>query len=102
MKLILKDNLFHVNGKHFLQTHSIAMGTKMAVAFSVIFMAHVEKQLLLSSPHKPIISKGSLMTFSQCGLRANKKSAIFVANRFHATIKFTSEMSSERAVLQNT
>ena len=57
MKLILKENSFHFNGKHFLQTHGIAMGTKMAVAFSVIFMAHVEKQLLLSSPHKPIIWK---------------------------------------------
>ena len=55
MKLILKENLFHFNGKHFLQTHGIAMDTKMAVAFSVIFMAHVEKQLLLCSPHKPII-----------------------------------------------
>ena len=42
------------------------------------------------------------MTFSQCGLRANKKSAIFVANRFHATIKFTCEMSSERAVFLDT
>jgi len=57
MKLILKENLFHFNGKHFLQTYSIAMATKMAVAFSVIFMAHEEKQLLLSSPHKPIIWK---------------------------------------------
>ena len=57
MKLILKENSFHFNGKHFLQTHGIAMATKMAVAFSVIFMAHKEKQLLLSSPHKPIIWK---------------------------------------------
>ena len=57
MKLILKENSFHFNGKHFLQTYGIAMGTKMAVAFSVIFMALVEKQLLLSSPHKAIIWK---------------------------------------------
>ena len=43
MKLILKENSSHCNGKHFQQTQGIAMGTKMAVAFSVIFMAHVEK-----------------------------------------------------------
>ena len=36
MKLILKENSFHFNGTHFLQTHGIEMGTKMAVA-SVIF-----------------------------------------------------------------
>ena len=76
MKVILKENSFHFNGKHFLQTHGIAMGTKMAVAFSVIFMAHVEKQLLLSSSHKPIIWKGSLTIFSQYGLQANKKSTV--------------------------
>ena len=50
MKLMLKENSFHFNG-HYLQTHGIAMGTKMPLAFSVIFMAHIEKQLLLSSPH---------------------------------------------------
>ena len=57
MRLILKENSFQFNGEHFLQTHGIAMGTKMAVAFAVIFMAHIEKQLLASSPHKPIIWK---------------------------------------------
>ena len=30
------------------QTLAIAMGTKTAVAFAVIFMAHIEKQLLTS------------------------------------------------------
>ena len=33
------------------------MGPKMAVALSVIFMAQIEKQLLLSSRRKPIIWK---------------------------------------------
>ena len=41
---------FQFNGKHYLQTQRIAMGTKMAVAFAVIFMAHIEKQL---THHKP-------------------------------------------------
>ena len=27
--------------EHFVQPHGIAMGTKMAVAFSVIFMAEI-------------------------------------------------------------
>jgi len=36
MRLILKENSFKFNGKHYLQTHGIAMDIKMAVAFAVI------------------------------------------------------------------
>ena len=42
MKLILKENSFPCNGKHFQQTHGIAMGTKMAVAFSVLMIGTQE------------------------------------------------------------
>ena len=57
MRLILKENSFQFSGKHYLQTHGIAMGTKMAVAFVVIFMAHIKKQLLAASPFKPTLWK---------------------------------------------
>ena len=57
MRLILKENSFNFNDRKFLQTHGIAMGTKMAVAFAVIFMTHNEKQLLAASPQKPFIWK---------------------------------------------
>jgi len=51
MRLILiKENSLQFNGKHYLQTDGIAMGTKMAVAFAVIFMAHIEKQLTRRKP----------------------------------------------------
>ena len=62
MKLMLKENLFHFNGKHFLQAHDIlSNGHKNgSIAFSVIFMAQLEKQLLLSSSHKPIILERSI------------------------------------------
>ena len=104
MKLILKENSFHFNGKLFLQTHGIAMGTKMAVAFSVIFMGHVEKQLLLSSPHKPIIWKRFIDDIFSVWTSSKQEISNFVdfANTFHSTIKFTCEMSSERAVFLDT
>ena len=54
MGLILKENSFKFHDKHFLQTHGIAMGSKMAVAFVVISMAHVEKQLRAARPQKPL------------------------------------------------
>mgnify|MGYP000031862209 FL=1 len=57
MRLILEENSFKINEKHFVQTHGIAMGTKMSVAFSVIFMADLEKRLLTTSPLKPLVWK---------------------------------------------
>ena len=38
-------------------TSFIAMETKMAVAFSIIFMADLEKGLLAASPLKPFVWK---------------------------------------------
>ena len=40
-----------------IQTHGTAMGTNMAVDFSVIFMADLEKRLLAGSPLKPFVWK---------------------------------------------
>ena len=75
----------------------------MAVTFSVIFMAHVEleKQLLLSSLHKSIIWKRFIDDIFSVWTSSKQEIDGFIdfANRFHATIKFTCEMSSERAVL---
>ena len=97
MRLILKENSFKFNDKHFLQTHGIAMGTKMAVAFAVIFMAHIEKQLLAASPQKPILWKRFIDDIFSV---PEKEISNFVdfANLFHATIKFTHEMSPEKIV----
>ena len=44
LRLILKENIFQFNGKHYLQTHGTAMGTKTAVSFANIFVAHIETQ----------------------------------------------------------
>ena len=104
MRLILKENSFQFNGKHYLQTHGIAMGSKMAVAFAVIFMAHIEKQLLASSPHKPIIWKRFIDDiFSVWTINENEiNDFVLFANSFHPTIKFTCEMSSQRIVFLDT
>ena len=106
MRLILKENSFKFKDKNFLQTHGIAMGTKMAVAFAVIFMAHIEKQLLAASPQKPILWKrfiDDMYIFSVWTL-PEKEISNFVdfANSFHATITFTHEMSSEKIVFLDT
>ena len=104
MKLILKESLLHFNGKHFLQTHSIAVGAKMTGAFSVIFIAHIRKQLLLSCPHKHIIWDTFIDDIFSVWTSIKQEISNFVdfANRFHATIKFTREMPSERTVVLGT
>ena len=77
MKLWLNENLFNFKRKQILQTHGIAIGTKMAVAFSVIFVAHGETQLH-SYPALTNLSpgEGSLVTLSEWGPEANQKSSI--------------------------
>ena len=57
MRLTLEENSFKFNETHFSQTHGITTGTKMAVAFSVIYMADFEERLLESSPLKPFVWK---------------------------------------------
>ena len=57
MRFILEESSSKFNEKHFVQTEDIAMETKMAVAFSVIFMTDLEKRLLATSPLKPFVWK---------------------------------------------
>ena len=47
LRLILKENFFHFNGKHYLQNHGTVMGTKTAVLIPLpIFLWHILKQQL--------------------------------------------------------
>ena len=80
------------------------MGTKMAVAFAVTFMAHIEKQLLATSPHKPLVWKRFIDDiFSVWTLpKAEINNFVEFANTFHIRIKFTHEMSSEKIVFLHT
>ena len=103
MRLILKENSFKFH-KHFLQTHGMTMGTKMAVAFTGVFMAHIEKQLLAASPQKSIFWKRIVDDILSVWTLPEKEISNFVdfANSFHATIKFTHKMSSEKIVSLDT
>ena len=51
IRLILEENSFKFTERQYVQIHGIAimMGTKMTVAFSVIFMADQEERLLSNS-----------------------------------------------------
>ncbi|XP_078384082.1 uncharacterized protein LOC144666535, partial [Oculina patagonica] len=104
MRLILEENSFKFNERHFIQTHGVAMGTKMAVAFSVIFMADLEKGLLQASPIQTFVWKRFIDDIFSLWKIPMKEVTDFVnfANSFHPAIKFTCEMSSARGVFLDT
>ena len=71
MRVILTENFTNkFTDKHYVQTHGITVATKMAVAFSVIFMARVEKQLYYMRALTAIspVGRNLLITYSQSGL----------------------------------
>ena len=57
LRLILKENLSSSMEKHYLQTHGTAMGTKTAVSFASIFMAHIETTILSRTVFRPTVWK---------------------------------------------
>ena len=104
MGLVLKENSFKFNDSHYLQVHGIAMGTKLAVAFSVIFMAHLEQELLLHSPYKPLIWKRFIDDIFCVWTISEVEILKFLdfANNYHPTIKFTCEMSQQSITFLDT
>ena len=52
-KLVLTANYFTFNGKIYLQQQSIAIGTRMAPNYAIIFMHSVEQQILKNAKLKP-------------------------------------------------
>ena len=105
MRLILLEEItFKFNNRHFVQTHGIAMGTKIAVTFSIIYMAVFEERLLKASPHKPLVWKRFIDDTFSLWVTPTAAVTNFVnfANSFHPTIKFTCEMSPGNAVFLDT
>ncbi|XP_068680176.1 uncharacterized protein [Montipora foliosa] len=60
LRLILKENSLQFNGRHYLQTHGTAMGTKTAVSFANIFMAKIETEILSKVVSKPTVWKRNI------------------------------------------
>ena len=92
LQLILKENSFQFNGKHYLQTHGTAMGTKMAVAFANIFMSAIKMEIIRLSPNKPLVWKRYIDdTFSLWNIDKKGIGSFIepeLANNQHSTIKF--------------
>ena len=93
-RLILQENSFQFNG---FQTHGIAMGTKMAVAFANIFMSAVETGIINKSSKIQLEWKRYIDDVFYLWDTKRKEIDLFIldANRHHPTIKFTAEVSEK-------
>ena len=101
LRLILKENFSQSSGKHYLQTHGTAMGTKTAVSFANIFMAHIETRILSRTVvFKPTVWKRCIDDiFSLWDIsKPDTEASIEQANLHHTTIKFTAEISDTETV----
>ena len=75
------------------------MGTKMAVhAFSVIFMAHFDKQLLHASPYNHFSVRDLAIFAVQTLPETEINNFSGFTNSFRTKINFTLELSSKRIV----
>ena len=104
LRLILQENSFQFSGKNYLQTHGTAMGTKMAVAFSNIFMNKVETGILSQSLFKPLVWKRYIDDIFSLWTTNRDRIEHFIeqANNHHPTIKFTAEISDKETTFLDT
>ena len=95
LRLILQENSFQFTGKNYLQIHGTTMGTKMAVAFTNIFMAKVETEIIHKSAIKPLFWKQYIDDIFSIWVTGREQITEFIeqANKYHPTIIFTAEIS---------
>ena len=89
---ILTKNAFTFNDEHFLQIHGTAMGSPMAPTYANIFMAVLEKELLLKAPNGLIPIEwirfiDDIFAIWTHGIDKLQHFLTYI-NEFHPTIKF--------------
>ena len=78
--IVLQNNVFEFNDKHYLQKQGTAMGTKMAPSYANLFMGKIEKQLQnLGKPH--IHTWKRFMDASSSSGQAKKKTFTLTWNK---------------------
>ena len=104
LRLILQENSFQFYGKNYLQAHGSAMGTKMAVPFSNIFMNKVETEILTQSLFKMLVWKRYINDIFSLWTTNRERIEHFIeqANNHHLTIKFTAEISDKETTFLDT
>jgi len=95
---VLYMNNFDFNDKHYLQVGGTAMGTKVAPSFANIFMADFEDTFVYNYHTQPLIWLRYIDDIFMIWDKGSDSLQEFLShlNSCHNTIKFTSEISSEK------
>ena len=104
LRLILTENFFQFKGKDYLQVHGTTIGRKMAVAFTNIFMAKIETEILNQSATKPLVWKRYIDDVISIWNTTREEITQFIeqANSHHPTIRFTAEISETETTFLDT
>ena len=97
-EVALKSNVFTFGKKNLKQLRGTAIGTKFAPAYSILFMAELEEEILREVKLKPYLwwrYIDDIFFISEHGAEKLKK-FIDVLNKKHPTIKFTAEWSKTK------
>ena len=95
--MVLKNNNFEFDGKHYLQKRGTAIGTRMAPAYANLFMHDLESQLLDLAPVKPYLWLRYIDDVFMIWTAGEEQLQEFLhwINQYHDTIKFTWDWSKK-------
>ena len=96
-EIVLKNNIFEFDEKTFKQVRGIAIGTRFAPSYAILFMADLEEKILNAFEEKPMIwwrYIDDIFFIWEHGEESLEK-FLNKLNSFHPTIKFTAEYSKE-------
>ena len=96
LELILYKNVFRFNDKFYIQKQGTAMGTKMAPAYSNIFMGRLESRILSETNPSPTHWKRYIDDTFQVWTNPKESLEQFIKsiNGLHERINFTAEFST--------
>ena len=96
-ELVLRNNNFEFDGKHFLQILGTAIGTKMAPAYANLFMDELERRLISQARVKPYVWLRYIddVFMIWTGTEEELREFLSFINEAHDTIKFTWNWSRE-------
>ena len=95
-ELVLRNNNFEFDGKHYLQTLGMAIATKMAPAYANIFMDRLEQRLLSEAEMYLWFRYIDDIFMVWLGSESELRDFLNYINAEHETLKFTWNWSRER------
>ena len=93
-KLVLKNNIFKFNQKHYIQKEGTAMGTRMAPAYANIFMSSIKEQII-EKEHQITLSRrfiDDVICIFEVDQEMNVDELLDISNPINPHIQFTTRL----------